>query len=387
MIITGGGERLQLRDRRRRAFDLLLVEGLLPPVLLLAGVVIVRSGPADYRWLPALAGITAGYWGLLVLPAFVVRRTLGRRRSSALTPVGIEGLSPSSRGLILWPEVAGIRAVWRPTGRRVRVVGKDGQAVLLSGPRSGWLPDRHFDRELAELREFAVRRGAAIVTGEPVRTRSPLVAAGLILVAVLTVAAGRVADRGAVLPWTPVAASADAACPALDAAGLNSRWPADTREFFGREEKRYDIEDYSRCRWRKPDHLDLRIGDPPFRYLTVTIGRFKPDAASSAVAWAVGGYDDYRTKVAGAEPLAGVGDEAVIGAVPDDEPNLGPTDDEVRVLARKGNVMVYLTLERNSVGGSSMAETRSTAQTLVAAMLAGVPLDSTELRLGSTERR
>ncbi|GLY00792.1 hypothetical protein [Actinoplanes sp. NBRC 101535] len=67
-------EQLLLRRHHRRTFELLPVEGLLPPFLLFAGTAVIRTGPADYHWFPVPANITIGFWALLVLPAFANQR-------------------------------------------------------------------------------------------------------------------------------------------------------------------------------------------------------------------------------------------------------------------------------------------------------------------------
>lgn len=368
---TVSGERLLLRRYRRRAFDSLVVEGVLPTFLLWAVVVIVRSGPVDYRWFPVLACITAAYWALLVLPVFVVRLTLGRRMVLALSPDGIESLSPSA-GLVPWQDIAGVRAVRRLTGRRVKVTRRGGSSMLLYAPRSGWLPDPRFERDLAELREWAVRHGARIDPGkshqlEPRRLRSPMTVAGLILVAILVAAGLRVADRGVIWPWTPITSGVTDACPALEAAGLERHWPADSRERAVDENRDFGRMQLSECRWGNTFGTDPE----PFDLLVVTISRYEPDSASSAVAKAARGYDFDRARMSSSRSLAGVGDEAVFSA------DAG----SVAVAARKANSTVFMWANLDSQDRAEEAAT-SALQALTAAMIADFRLESTERREG-----
>ncbi|MEU4624735.1 hypothetical protein AB0G04_32780 [Actinoplanes sp. NPDC023801] len=367
--VTAGGERLSLRRHSRRAFDALVVEGVLPTFLLWAVVVIVRSGPVDYRWFPALAGITAAYWALLVLPAFVIRLVTARRTSLTLSRDGIEGLSPSA-ALVRWQDVAGVRAVRRLTGRRVQVTKRGGASMLLHAPRSGWLPDPRFERDLAALREWAVRHGAPIDPGkphprEPRRLWSPMTIAGLVLVALLVAAGLRTVDRGVVWPWTPIASGVTGACPALEAAGLGRHWPADTREHVLDETRDFGRLHLSECRWHSPFGTD----PAPFDLLVVTVARHGPGPESSAVASAARSHDAERAAMSAPRPLTGVGDEAVVIS----DAGL------VVVAARKANVTVVMWANLDSHDRAQNAAT-SALRVLTTAMMADVRLDSTERR-------
>ncbi|HWS31937.1 MAG TPA: hypothetical protein VN408_04250 [Actinoplanes sp.] len=345
MTATDSGERLSLRRQRRWAYDLLIVGGVLPPVLVFTGAMFLHGLPFDYLWIPRLAAVTAWIWVLLVLPAFVLRMTLLRRKEVTLTPEGIQNSDPAKEP-VPWSNIVDLKVVWRPAGYGVRVLKEWGPPVLLYAPRSGWLPDRRFHQDVAELRELAIQRGAPINAATPPRPQSPLLAVGLIIAVVFAATVARIVPSGAVWPWTSTASTAPDACVAADAAGLEQYWPARLRVLTAKE--RYE-DAGSRCEWLEQNLIDEFA---PYRTLDVRIGRFSSDGETSGVAQA---FRDFKTDRM---------DETKPRTVPDlgDEAYLATYSGQVRVQARKANVTVTVTVDFRA-GKSGEAESQARALT------------------------
>jgi hypothetical protein len=328
MTAAPGGEALVLRRRRRWAVEHLLQEATTALLVVLAGAVILGSTPLDYQYLRWLVESVAGIVALVTVPPFVLRLVPGRRVSVVLASDGICNGLPGP-GRIPWSDVAGLQAVGRLAGRHVRLTRRSGPAVKLYAPYgSGWLPDPAFRRETAALQQWAARHG---VETEPAgrQRRWPATAIAMAILAVLTTAGIRAADRGVIWPWTPTASRVTAACPALQAAGLDAFWPAATRTLERDEQDRLDIGEYSYCWWVS------RLGrtqDAPYIRLSAVLRRHSAYAMFSPIAIAINGYNSDRTAESSPQPVPGLGDEAFISSA----------DDEVLVEARRANVTVSI---------------------------------------------
>jgi hypothetical protein len=332
------------------------------PALLavLAGGVIVGSGPLDYRAYGWLTASAAGTVVVLLVPLFVLRLALGRRVSVVLTPDGIGSGLPGS-GRIAWSDVVSLHTVWRLAGRHVLLTRRGAPAVRLYAPRgSGWLPDPTFRRELAGFRDWAARYGAGIEQGGQDR-RWRAVAIALVVLAVLAMAGVRAADRGVIWPSTPTASRVTAACLALQAAGLDRFWPAATRTLYRDEEDRHQLGEYSYCLWVS------RLGptqNAPYIRLSAVLRRHGGFALSSPIAMAVNSYNSDRAAASSPEPVLGLG----LG----DEAFMSSADDEVLVAARRANVTVSVDVD---LGLRHQQDAEAAAAAITAAILADIRLD------------
>jgi hypothetical protein len=358
-----GGNTLVFRRRRRLAVESLALGAALTLLTVLAGFVIVGSGPVDYLACGWLAATAAGTTVVLLVPLFVLRLALDRRISVALTPDGIvTGLPGPDR--IAWADVVRLGTVWRLAGRQVLLKRRSGPAVRLDAPRgSGWLPDPTFGRELAGFREWATRHGASVEVGGQGRRWSAVVIA-LVVLAVLTAAGVRAADRGVIWPSTPTASRVTAACPALQAAGLDRVWPAATRTLERDEQDRLDLGEYSYCWWvRRPG----RAQDAPYLRLSAVVRRHRAFAQSSPITMAVNSYTSDRAAQSSPEPVPGLGDDAFARSA----------DDEVLVAARRANITVAIDIDLDL---RHRQEAEAAARALVAAILADIRLDGEQSR-------
>lgn len=351
------GEALVLRRRRRRAVECLVLETAPALLAVVAGGVIVGSGPLDYRFYGWLAANAAGFGAALLVPVFLLRLALGGRVSVALTPDGIGSGLPRP-GRIPWSDIVSFRVVWRLAGRHVLLTRRSGPAVRLYAPRgSGWLPDPAFRREMAGFRQWAARYGTGIEQGSQNR-RWPAAAGALVVLTVLATAVVRAADRGVIWPSTPTASRVTAACPALQAAGLDRFWPSATRTLERDEEFRLDLGEYSYCGWVS------RIGrthDAPYIRLSAVVRRHGAFALSSPIAMAVTSYNSDRAAESSPEPVPGLGDQAFMISA----------DDEVLVAARQANVTVSIRVDLDL---RHQQEAEAAVRALTAAILAGIRL-------------
>lgn len=364
MTAVPDGERRVFRRRRRWAIERLAQEAATGLLVVLATAAVLGSGPVDYLYVRWLAASAAGVAGLVTVPLFVLRLALGRRVSVVLTPEGIGGGLPGP-GRIPWSEVVSLRIVGRQARRYVLLTRRGGPAVKLYAPHgSGWLPDPAFRREMADFRQWAARYGVHVEPNGPDR-RWPAIAAAIAVLAVLGTAGIRAADRGMIWPWTPTASRAPAACPALQAAGLDELWPADTRTLSRNEQNQLDIGDYSYCWWVS------RLGrtrDAPYLRLSAVIRRHSAYAMSSPIAMAINGFESDRAALSSPQPVPGLGDDAFLSS----------TSDEVQLGARKANVTVAIDLNLDPARAEVTArqrEAETAARTLAAALLAEIRLD------------
>lgn len=169
-------------------------------------------------------------------------------------------------------------------------------------------------------------------------------------------------SRGVVWPWSPAATRTEAACPALDAAGLDRYWRADSRRLLHEESDPISHGVRTRCDWFRRDDAQ---GGPvaPFLGLTGAVTRYDGDTTRSSVADAVERFAVDRIGLSKQRNLRGVGDEAV-----------GSTfGTSVRVFARRANVVVTVEILLYDKGaGAGQAE--DAARALAATMLGQVPL-------------
>lgn len=331
-------------------------------LLVLAGAVIVGSGPVDHRFYSWLAATAAGIAAVLTVPVFLLRLALGRRVSVALTSDGIDSglLRP---GIIPWSDVISLHAVWRHSDRQILLTRRSGPPVRLYAPRgSAWLPDLAFRREVDRFRQWSASHGNTIEQGE--RPRWTAAAVALVALAMLATAGVRAVDRGVIWPWTPTAAQVTAACPALQAAGLERFWPAGTRTLERDEQDRHELGEYSYCWW--VSRLG-RMQDAPYIRLSAVVRRHSAFAQSSSIAMAVNSYRSDHAAVSSPEPVAGLGDEAFMSS----------NDDDVLVAARRANVTVSIDVDLDL---RHRQEAETAARALTAAILAGI-------RLGEGTRR
>jgi hypothetical protein len=352
------GEALVFRQRRRQAVQCLVLEAALTVLAVLAGGVIVGSGPVDYRAYGWLAAITAGAVVVLPVPLFVRRLARGRLLSVVLTPDGIGSGRPGP-GRIAWPDVVSLRTVWRPAGQHVVLTRRGGPPMGLYAPQgSGWLPDPAFRSEMAAFRRYAARYGAGIEQDGRHDRRWPAAAGALLVLAGLATAGVRAAERGVIWPSTPTASRVTAACPALQAAGLDRFWPADTRTLQRDEQDRQELGEYSYCWWvERPG----RTKDAPYLRLSAVVRRHGAVALSSPIATAATSYHVDRAAASSPEPVPELGDEAFISSA----------DDEVLVTARRANVTVSIDVDLDR---RHRHEAEAAARALTAAILAGIRL-------------
>lgn len=363
MTAAPGDAPLVFRRRRRWAVERLVQEAATALLVVLAGAVALGSGPLDYRQYGWLVESSAGIVALVTVPLFVLRLVLGRRVSVVLTPDGIGSGLPGP-GRIPWSDVASLRVVGRRAGRHVLLTRHSGPTVMLYAPYgSRWLPDPAFRRELAGFQQWAARHGVETKPAGPQR-RWPAMAGLVAVIAVLTAAGIRAADRGVIWPWTPTAYRATAACPALQAAGLDEVWPAATRTLERDEQDRLDIGEYSYCWW--VSSLG-RTRDAPYIRLSAVLRRHSAYATFSPIAMAINSYNSDRTAESSPQPVPGLGDAAFISSA----------DDEVLVAARRANVTVSVDIDldlRRPEVTANRQQAEEAARALTAAVLADIRL-------------
>jgi hypothetical protein len=179
------------------------------------------------------------------------------------------------------------------------------------------------------------------------------------MLVVLATAVVRAADRGVIWPWTPTATHMSAACPALQAAGLDRFWPATTRTLERDERDRHELGEYSYCWWvSRLGHMQ----DAPYIRLSAVVKRHTAFAQSSPIAMAINSYHSDRAEKSSTKPVPGLGDEAFMSA----------TDDEVVVAARRANVTVSIAVHLDPQRPQNAEEP---ARALNTAIIADIHLD------------
>jgi hypothetical protein len=349
-------ELLVQRRRPRRVVERLVVEAVLLLLAVLATVVIAGSGPVDSRAVVWLVGGTGIGVVMLLLPVVLLRLALTRRVAVVLTAGGIgDILGP---GRIPWPDIIDIRTVRRLTERQVHVTSTAG-TVLLYAPRgSSWLPDPRFRADVAALRALAVRHGSRIPPSSK-EQRTPFLVTGLALVALMTAAGIRAGERGVIWPSAPTASDVVAACPALQAAGLDQLWAPQTREKERDEQAHLDIGDYSYCWWAwKPGNT----AEAPYIRLSATVRRHSAYLIYGATGMAATSYRNDR--IAASSPIQLV---PTIG----DEAYMSSADDHVEIGARRANVTVTIDVDLN---GPHRREAEQMGRALTSAIVSSVAL-------------
>lgn len=380
MTAAPGGEASAFRRRPRRAVERTVLQVVLPSLGVLAGAVILGSGPVDYAFYGRLAGFLATLAAVVAVLLVGARLRLGSRVPVTLTPDGIDSGLPMP-GLVPWPDVASLRTESHQAERHVLLRRRNGTAVRLYAPRgSGWLRDPAFDREIAEFRRCAADYGVTFDPDRQVR-RWPAAVVTLAVLGVLAIAGVRAADRGVIWPSTPTATASQvtAACEALQAAGLDRVWPADTRTLDRDDLDRHELGEYSYCGWRSrlgrtQDAPYLRIAAVVRRHAAVTVPH-APFATSSPIAMAIRSYTSERDAESRTKPVPALGDEAFVSTA----------DDEVLVAARRANVTVsitvYIDVARNP---RDPHEVGTAARDLTAAIVASVRLDDRHEAMSQT---
>jgi hypothetical protein len=176
-------------------------------------------------------------------------------------------------------------------------------------------------------------------------------AAGLVAVGLAAVVSVGV-SRGVIVPWAPVATATDAACAALERAGLGEIRPDVSHSKTRDDEEHNNSGLFSYCAWT----LGAPTGNAesehvPFRLLNSLVWLYENDPIGSATA-------EYRTRHEGpARPrtLARIGDEA-----------FAESGDWSKVTARHANVVISVEIYPASPQAASIAEG------LVRRMAAGV---------------
>jgi hypothetical protein len=213
-----------------------------------------------------------------------------------------------------------------------------------------------FQGDLTVLRDWAARYG--VPTIEDRRGRWPCVLLALLAVAGLAGAAVSAAERGVIWPWAPTASAVRPACAALQVAGLDRYWPADTRIKERDEQDRHELGEYSYCWWAPRSG---RVQDAPFVWLSVVVKRHSTYGVSSSIANAITSYTSDRGAGSTPQPVAGLGDEAFMAS----------GSDEVLVEARRSNVTVSVDVD---LDGDHQEEAQTAARALTTAILDGVRL-------------
>lgn len=171
------------------------------------------------------------------------------------------------------------------------------------------------------------------------------------VVAVGAVAVGLVSVwRGVVVPWAPVASTTEAACPALERAGLGQAWPDTPRNRTRDEVDHNDLGVFSYCSWT----VDAVTPSQSFVMVNSFVWLYEGTGMSTALGWATGAYRDRYDDAMLANTLDGIGDEAFTA----------DAGDRLTVTARRANVLIHVEIYPSAAGGI--------AESLVRQMVAGV---------------
>jgi hypothetical protein len=190
-----------------------------------------------------------------------------------------------------------------------------------------------------------LRRTRTVTPLSPWRAAA-FVAAGLVAVAAVF------AWKGVVQPWAPVASATEAACPALERAGLAQAWPDAPRSRTRDDVDPNDLGVFSYCSWT----MDTPDKNPSFVILNSFVWLYEGTRLTTALGWATGEYRDrYDDDAARRWTIDGIGDEA-FGV---------DTADKVTVVARRANVLVQVEIYPSAEGSG-------TAESLVRRMVAGI---------------
>jgi hypothetical protein len=215
-------------------------------------------------------------------------------------------------------------------------------------------------RTIALVAGFAVVVGSVLIlpllairlarsrtaTPPPLRLAVTIVAVGLIAVVLVS------AWKGVITPWAPVASGTEAACPALDRAGLSRAWPDAPRERTRDDVDRHDLGVFSYCSWT----VDTETTSQKFVLLNSFVWLYDGTREGTALGWATREYRDRNDDAVRRRTLGNVGDEGFA----DDG------GDRLTVVARRANVLIQVEIYPSTSDAGRIAED------LVRRMAAGV---------------
>jgi hypothetical protein len=314
----------------------------------LMGVVVTGREPIDYRLTATILGFDAAVTVLALAGCGLVLARVRVRVSDV-------GIAPSRRGTpIEWDRIAHVRIAWRPFGRHVaigvRAAGRVRQLRLAAPYGSGWRHDPTFDQQMAAIRVVAARHTVPVIgkPGPPRRWTAAVAAVVLLVAAGSTAGAVR---RGVIWPWTPTIPAVAAACPAVQAAGLDRHWPAATRTVSRDERDAHELGVFSYCTWTSTPGRPSR-----FSRLDVVVQWHGQFAMSSAVSNAISALKTARDRLLLPAPVSDIGDEAYLAA-----------GSPAVVVARRANATVKVALS-----GKAAAQAQHVALVLCAEMVAAM---------------
>ncbi|WP_203999427.1 hypothetical protein [Virgisporangium aurantiacum] len=192
----------------------------------------------------------------------------------------------------------------------------------------------------------AIRLARSRTAAPPPRRVVAIVAAGLIAVVLVG------AWKGVIVPWAPVASGTEAACPALDRAGLSQAWPDAPRERTRDDVDHNDLGVFSYCSWT----VDAETPSQKFVLLNSFVWLYEGTREGTALGWAIREYRDRNDDAVRRRTLGNVGDEGFA----DDG------GDRLTVVARRANVLIQVEIYPSSSDAGRIA------QDLVRRMAAGV---------------
>lgn len=340
-------ERVEFSLTRRQAWQMfsfaLLLMALVGPGFIrlpaVGEVVDLRS-----EWMNYAAAVVVG----LVFAAPL--KTVLQRGRVALTPDGIE----QGETRIPWRDVTGVGQIWYGFARLIAVaVCGGGRRILVAPAGAWWSGGRRLAKDVETVRGFARRYGGRVDQPVPHRHRVAMILAVVGVVAVVPVAVRLAAAPEIITPWQPVATSVPAACEALEHAGLDTVWPAPSRE----KAQDYRNGGYHLCRWEAAD----QAAHPRYRVVHLRLVCSEDAWLSSATALAMHGYASDYEHAESPRTLDRLGDEAYI--------DVDSSSDEVTIVVRVANVSVELEIVRR---GATEAETVREAQQLARGVVAQV---------------
>jgi hypothetical protein len=185
-------------------------------------------------------------------------------------------------------------------------------------------------------------------TATPPSARRVVTIVAIGLVAVVLVGAW----KGVVTPWAPVASGTEAACPALDRAGLSRAWPDAPRERTRDDVDHNDLGVFSYCSWT----FDTETPGRNSVLLNSFVWLYEGTSEGTALGWATREYRDRNGDALRRRTLGNVGDEAFA----DD------AGDRLTVVARRANVLIQVEIHPSTPDAGRIAEE------LVRGMAAGV---------------
>jgi hypothetical protein len=289
----------------------------------------VGSGPIDYQFALVVVG---GVFLIFVVSSLWPFSSLGRLRL-VLRPAGIG----PEKHIIAWAQVQSIEPVFTIAGHRISIGLRSLPSFTAVAPASlWWRSDERFQHETADLRAYATAHGA-VLEPRPARLLSRQTVVGLVVMPVLVIllvllAGWRIADRGWISPWTPVATYIPTACRALDGAGLDRIWPPSQRESQDRDFR--DAGGLSACQW------SVRSEAEDSRYSYVMASYYSPPVGLpvwSSTATAIMNYNSSCAIKVPVEPA--IGDSACFNG----------SGSAAEIVVRKADVLVRVSVTRSDL--------------------------------------